>query len=74
MRFATAPDFTQKPLESRRDGICVEKRDLTDLSPVGAETFVERLFQNTSKTPKLTPMASSLITLTGLLLFDRKDK
>ena len=27
---------SKKPLESRRDGISVEKRNLTDLSPVGA--------------------------------------
>ena len=42
VRFGTAHGFytktlkTSKPLESRRDGISVEKRNLTDLSPVGA--------------------------------------
>ena len=40
--FPTEPDFDRKfwilqtSLESRRDGIFVEKRDLANLSPVGA--------------------------------------
>ena len=40
--FPTAPNFPQKPrrlqppLESRRDGICIETRRLHLLSPVGA--------------------------------------
>ena len=54
--FLTEPDFEQKPwilqtsLESRRDGICVEKRDLTDLSPVGAAS-IKTFLQNTVKNP-----------------------
>ncbi len=62
VRFPTAPDFTQKPfrfqepLESRRDGISVEKRNRTNLSPVGAvsvEIYGEKINE---KIPKLTPM------------------
>ena len=44
------PASDGEQFESRRDGICVEKHNRTDLSPVGA-TFVEKLSQNTSKTP-----------------------